>query len=116
MLGLFSINDLFAERPSASQQIQVPIGSEQVVTMTAKGFRYTLTSPSTIKAGVPTKLVVDDQGIQGCGVFLAARGLMPGFVDLKFGENIIDLGNPKKGTYKITCSMGMVPPVTLKVE
>lgn len=118
VLGLPSISDVFAERPSQATEIQAPIkvGSEQIVTMVAKGFSYTLTSPSTIQAGVPTKLVVDDQGIQGCGVFLAARGLMPGFVDLKYGENVIDLGTPKKGTYKITCSMGMVPPVTLRVE
>jgi len=27
-----------------------------------------------------------------------------------------NFGKPKKGTYKITCSMGMVPPVTIHVQ
>lgn len=120
VLGLPSVNDVFAsmessEDPNASNTV-ISANGEQIVSMVAKGFSYQLTSPSTIQAGVPTKLVVDDQGMQGCGVFLAARGLIDGFVNLRYGENVIDLGSPKKGTYKITCSMGMVPPVTLRVE
>ncbi|PIZ93637.1 MAG: hypothetical protein COX82_02320, partial [Candidatus Magasanikbacteria bacterium CG_4_10_14_0_2_um_filter_41_10] len=67
-------------------------------------------------AGVPTTLIVDDQGIQGCGIFLASRGLIDSFVELKLGKNTIDLGTPKAGTYKITCSMGMVAPVTLHIQ
>jgi len=118
VLGYPSMSDVFAKsaesQPATGSSINT--NGEQVVGLVAKGFRYALTSPSTIQAGVPTKLVVDNQGIQGCGAFLAARGLINGFVDLRAGENIIDLGNPKKGTYKITCSMGMVPPVTLRVQ
>ncbi len=118
VLGMTSISDVFAKAPTeniGAKQVVNKKG-EQIVNLVAKGFSYTLTSPATIQAGVPTKLVVDDQGIQGCGVFLAARGLINGFVDLKLGENVIDLGKPKTGTYKITCSMGMVRPVTLRVQ
>lgn len=118
VLGYPSISDVFAKAPSSQINTAPTVNSqgEQIISITAKGFSYILNSSATIQAGVPTKLVVDDQGIQGCGVFLSARGLMDGFVDLKYGENIIDLGKPKKGTYKITCSMGMVPPVTIRVQ
>ena len=118
VLGYPSVSDVFAKAPSISSDATPSVNrqGEQIISMVAKGFSYTLTSSPTIKAGVPTKLVVDNQGIQGCGVFLSARGLMNGFVDLKYGENVIDLGTPKKGIYKITCSMGMVPPVTIRVQ
>ncbi len=118
VLGMTSLSDVFAKAPTENVGAKQVVNKkgEQIVNLVAKGFSYTLTSPATIQAGVPTKLIVDDQGVQGCGVFLAARGLIPGFVDLKLGENVIDLGKPKKGTYKITCSMGMVRPVTLRVQ
>ena len=83
--------------------------------ITAKGFEYIPTSSMTITAGVPTKLIVDNQGIQGCGAFMAANGLIENFVSLDRGINEINLGNPQKGTYKLTCSMGMVRPVTINV-
>lgn len=85
----------------------------QELKITAQGFSYTPVSATTLPAGVPTRLIVDNQGILGCGAYLAANGLLRGFVDLKPGENVIDLGKPKKGTYKITCSMGMVAPITV---
>lgn len=118
VLGLPSASDLFASSSEVSDAgtLQRDQAGEQIVTMKASGFTYAFTGPSTIQAGVPTKLIVDDQGIKGCGVFLSARGLINGFVDLKYGENVIDLGKPKKGNYKITCSMGMVRPIVLRVE
>lgn len=119
VLGYPSISDVLANS-SNSEQTNEEVGTnkqgEQIVEMLAKGFDYKITSGSTIKAGVPTKLVVDDQGMLGCGKFLASRGLINGYVSLRDGKNIIDLGKPKKGTYKLTCSMGMVSPVTLKVK
>ena len=118
VLGYPSISDVFTKAPRSSENLAPAVNTqgEQIISLTAKGFSYILTSSPTIQAGVPTKLIVDDQGVQGCGVFLSARGLMDGFVDLKYGKNIIDLGKPKPGTYKITCSMGMVSPVTIRVQ
>jgi len=118
VLGYPSMSDLLA-KDSGSQSADmstINANGEQTIDLTARGFSYTLTGPSTIQAGVPTKLVVDNQGVQGCGAFLAARGLMDGFIALERGENVIDLGRPERGTYKITCSMGMVPPVTIRVQ
>ena len=118
VLGFPSVTDVFASS-SKSGNIEtksvVDKKGTQTVTVLAKGFSYTFIGSSSIKANVPAKLVVDNQGMQGCGIFLSARGLINGFVDLKPGQNIIDLGKPKKGSYKITCSMGMVQPITLHV-
>ncbi len=85
----------------------------QQLNVVASGFEYTVLGSTTFEANVPTVMVVDNQGILGCGAQMAARGLFSGFVNLKSGQNVIDLGSPKPGSYKITCSMGMVPPVTV---
>lgn len=115
VLGFSSVSDVLSKEGSDATLVSVNKEGEQIVTMVAKGFEYTFTSSSKINSGVPTKLVVDNQGVLGCGAFLSARGLINNFVSLKPGENIIDIGSPKKGTYKITCSMGMVPPINLTV-
>ncbi|KXK10043.1 MAG: hypothetical protein UZ20_WS6002000125 [candidate division WS6 bacterium OLB21] len=104
---------------TTSQQDQGVAGNDedgvQIISITAQGFEYTPTSSLTIKAGLPAKLIVDNQGIQGCGAFIAANGLIDDFVALKKGINEIDLGLPAKGSYKLTCSMGMVKPLTINV-
>ena len=92
------------------------VDGKQQLNFIAKGFDYYPTSSTTIKSDIPTTLVVDNQGVQGCGTFIAARGLIDNYVSLKNGINEIDLGKPKKGTYKLTCSMGMVAPVTITVQ
>ncbi|MBW7953575.1 MAG: sulfite exporter TauE/SafE family protein [Candidatus Dojkabacteria bacterium] len=115
VLGLPSLSDLM----TTSQQDQGVAGNDedgvQIISITAQGFEYTPTSSLTIKAGLPAKLIVDNQGIQGCGAFIAANGLIDDFVALKKGINEIDLGLPAKGSYKLTCSMGMVKPLTINV-
>ena len=120
VLGLPSMSDLqlFKTTPSLTEtKPSAPVQEgQQTISLVAKDFDYIPTGSTTIQAGVPTKLIVDNQGILGCGASLAARGLVAGYVSLKRGQNIIDLGTPKAGTYKITCSMGMVPPVIVKVQ
>lgn len=116
VLGYPSLSDISFGGEVENQQIaEVNQQGEQTLNFIAKGFEYEPTGPTTIQAGVPTTLVVDNQGIQGCGAFIAANGLIDNFVALERGINEIDLGTPEKGTYKLTCSMGMVPPVTIKV-
>lgn len=119
VLGLPSLSDInFAELMESPSNEITPIIQDgiQQVDIIAKGFQYIPSGATKLQAGVPTKLLVDNQGIQGCGAFIAARGLFPDFVSLKSGVNVIDLGSPKPGTYKLTCSMGMVPPVTLSFQ
>lgn len=116
VLGIPSLSDISFESNSQKEQvIETNNQGQQILTVTAKGFEYIPTSSMTIKSGIPTTLVVDNQGIQGCATFMAANGLIDNFVPLEAGINKIDLGSPQKGTYKLTCSMGMVAPVTIKV-
>lgn len=127
VLGFVSISDIKLPTISAqvkegrvngngnAETVQPDANGIQNLTFVAKDFAYTPTSLTTIKAGIPAKLIIDNQGIQGCGVYVSARGLLDKYAFLNAGENVFDLGLPVKGTYKLTCSMGMVPPVTIKV-
>jgi sulfite exporter TauE/SafE/copper chaperone CopZ len=113
VLGLPSLNDIKVQ-PKQEQTKQPDTNGTQTLNLTAKGFQYIPTGSTTLKAGVKTTLVVDNQGIQGCGASMAGRGLFDGYISLKPGQNTITF-TPKKGTYKITCSMGMVSPVIITV-
>jgi sulfite exporter TauE/SafE/copper chaperone CopZ len=113
-INLKSLVEIMKEDVSTKPEISVDANGNQLVNIIAKEFSYIPTGPTILKAGTPTKLVVDNQGVLGCGAFIAARGLITNYVSLAKGVNTIDLGSPKAGTYKLTCSMGMVPPVTLK--
>lgn len=121
VLGLPSFNDFSSgqkenlSKSSFEKDVRVENGEVQIIRFVADEFEYKPVGSTTLKAGVPTKLIVDNQGIVGCGIQMAARGLFSGVVSLKVGENVVEF-TPKKGVYKLTCSMGMVPPVTIRVE
>ncbi|KXK26142.1 MAG: Heavy-metal-associated domain protein [candidate division WS6 bacterium OLB20] len=114
VLGLPSLSDI--QVTSTVEEVPLePVDGVQVLNFTAQGFEYIPEGTTTLTAGVPAKLVVNNKGIQGCGAFMAANGLIDNFYALKPGINEIDLGVPVKGTYKLTCSMGMVRPITITV-
>lgn len=118
VLGIKSLSDLnLGNGKTAVSKETVAIDSDglQKMQIVAEGFTYTPTGGTVLKAGVPTLLEVNNRGIQGCGAFMAARGLFDGWVELKPGINEIRF-TPKAGTYKLTCTMGMVPPVTILVQ
>ncbi|MCA9364801.1 MAG: sulfite exporter TauE/SafE family protein [Candidatus Moranbacteria bacterium] len=127
VLGFPSMNDLKKNQSQTvvTQEIKQakkenPKGNEkkeenQILGVTAQGFEYIPTTKTTLSAGVQTTLVVQNDGIVGCGAFMAARGLFDGWIELKPGENT-KIFIPKKGTYKLTCTMGMVPPVIITVK
>jgi len=120
VLGWNSASDIFVVQNSdadlsISTKTYVPKDGEQVIHIVAKNFDYYLQSSATIEAGKPTTLVIDDQGMRGCGRYLAARGLFDGYKILQPGIQEIHIPNPEPGTYKITCTMGMVPPVIINV-
>jgi plastocyanin domain-containing protein len=78
----------------------------QYVTIKAKG-GY---SPkvSTVKAGIPTKLIVKTDGTYDCSASLVIRSVGYQKVLPQTGEEIIDLGVPVAGSkLQGTCSMGM---------
>lgn len=116
VLGLPSLND-FSSQEQEVRKVITPSQQkeEQTLLITAQKFEYLPTSSTTLQAGVPTTMIVDNRGIAGCGAYMMARGLFPGVVSLQLGKNEITF-IPKKGTYKLTCSMGMVPPVIIRVK
>lgn len=119
VLDLPSLSDIFSKQENVvvqSDSEQDLETTEQTITLIADGFEYTPEGSMTLKAGVPATLIVDNQGIRGCGAFLASRGLIKNYVALEPGKNEIDIGTPKKGKYKVTCSMGMVAPVVITVQ
>lgn len=119
VLGMPSLSDVSLESFKREEVTleYAPIDADgiQVLSLTAEGFSYIPTGPMVLKAGVPARMEVDNQGIQGCGTFISARGLFTNYVSLDSGLNTVDLGNPVAGVYKLTCSMGMVAPVTVQV-
>lgn len=115
VLGLPSLSDINKLTSNNSVAVLHTNIDSQQLAFIAKGFEYIPTSATTIQSGVPTTLTIDNQGIAGCGAYVAARGLFDGYIVLKDGINAKDIGKPNPGTYKLTCTMGMVPPVTIKV-
>ncbi len=118
LLGIPSLNDIridFSSDGKGGGTVVVGEDGYQTLDFVAQGFAYIPKSSTTLKAGVPAKIRVDNQGIQGCGAYMAARGLFDGYIFLEPGSNEVVIENPVAGTYKLTCSMGMVSPVTIKV-
>lgn len=80
-------------------------GKEQVVNMAVEYGGY---SPSrfTLRAGVPTKWIVDGSNAGGCLTVLQAPQLGVRKV-LARGQNVIEFTPQRPGTYTFSCSMGM---------
>jgi sulfite exporter TauE/SafE/copper chaperone CopZ len=115
VLGLPSLSDVSFSKEIKDETAALDSNGVQVLNFVAEGFEYIPQGTTTIKAGIPTRLVVNNKGIVGCGTFMAARGLINNFVALEKGRNTIEIPDPQKGSYKLTCTMGMVPPVTIIV-
>ena len=98
--------------PSESQ---AAAPSSQVMQMEVRGFEY-FPKVITIKAGLPTKFEVTDNGSIGCARAVYARGLYPDVILLEPGLNSVEFVAPAAGTYQVSCSMWMVNPITVIVE
>lgn len=110
VLGFKSASDVLSKKNSGQVS---ETANMQTINIVAKDFSYVPVSSTTIKSG-KGKIIIDNQGIEGCGAFAAARGLFDGYVALKSGMNEIEIiATP--GTYKLTCTMGMVKPVIITV-
>jgi sulfite exporter TauE/SafE/copper chaperone CopZ len=120
VLGLKSLSDLeLRSNNTTSEKVDQEIQENpdvdenaQKLVIIADDFSYTPQGSMTIEADKPTILAVNNKGVQGCGRFMAARGLIDNYVELEDGWNYVEL-TPKKGVYKLTCTMGMVRPVTI---
>jgi sulfite exporter TauE/SafE/copper chaperone CopZ len=119
LLNLPSLSDinLSGGAVSAEEANFVEYNDEgvQQLNVIASDFNYYVNDGTDLRAGEPAKVSVLNQGASGCAVAMAATGLIDGVVVLEPGENTIEIPSPKKGSYKLTCSMGMVDPVTINV-
>lgn len=116
VLGLTSLNDLklSSNREKTNQTVKTNSENMQIMQMEASGFDY-YPKVITIKSGVKTKWEIYDSGAVGCARAVYARGLYPDVIQLSPGLNTVEFIAPKPGNYKISCSMGMVAPITVEV-
>lgn len=124
VLGLPSASDVFAKTssessPSSGATLGVTMKGEgenqyQELTMQAKGFEY-FPKSITLKADIPTKLTVLSNNVTGCAQAMWLGGLYDDVIYLNKPRAEAEF-TPEKGTYKISCTMGMVPPVMVRVE
>lgn len=116
VLGLSSLNDLKSRKTSDTSQILSKTSKTdlQIMKMKASGFDY-YPKEITIYSGVKTRWDIYEDKALGCAKAVYARGLYPDVIYLKPGNNSVEFVAPAPGTYKISCSMGMVSPVIVKV-
>ena len=119
VLGAPSLSDLFRGVPPVfanSNSVEI-IGQGkdqyQAVTMRAEEFGYYPES-LTLKADIPTKLTVNNKDVVGCAQAMWLGGLYDKVVYLNTRQATAEF-TPKKGRYKISCTMGMVRPVIVEV-
>ena len=115
VLGLKSLSDIKFGAPTEQARAAVTdTFGTQLMQIEAKGFAYYPTS-FTLKSGVSTRLEVINSGAVGCANAMIGRNLFSGVMYLTRGLNVAEFTAPAPGYYKITCSMGMVPPVSVRV-
>lgn len=130
VLGFKSINDLTNKSNSGSnykpvlskstERKDIPNNQDakddakQVMQMEATGFDY-FPKQFTIKSGLKTRWDIYENEAVGCAKAVYGRGLYKDIIYLKPGMNSVTFIAPKPGTYKVSCSMGMVDPVYVKV-
>lgn len=116
VLGLPSLSDLSAEKSQESRQnVSATKQTEvQIMQMEANGFDY-FPPQLSIKANTKTRWEIFDNGSVGCARAVYAHGLYSNVIYLKPGMNTVEFISPRAGTYKISCSMGMVTPVIVTV-
>ena len=124
VLGVASLSDLsFIDESTNTSSISegsgVTIINEngkelQEVNLEAAGFEY-LPKELTLKVGVPVKLKVNNNGAYGCAQAMYLPGLYENVIYLTEKITEVEFTPEKKGNYKISCTMGMVPPISVRV-
>lgn len=88
--------------------------TKQYAYVLAKGFEY-FPKKLNLVAGMPTEFKVRAQGVLGCAITMSLPGLTDEIIYLNKPESKIEF-IPTKGTYYISCSMGMVKPIVVEVK
>ena len=89
----------------ANKEIRMEDG-KQVLNMTVGARGYVLDT-NVVQAGIPVKIYIDVQSLNGCNnpLGIPAYGIEK---DLKSGESIIEFTPTKEGPITISCWMGMI--------
>lgn len=117
VLGLPNFTDIFTSETTKNTIQNTTILDEngwQVLKLEARDLDY-YPAVSKLKAGIKTRVEIMNNGSVGCAQAMYSRGLFDRVINLQPGLNTFNI-TPQKGSYKVTCSMGMVPPVTVIVE
>lgn len=115
VLGIPSLTDLTAKNVKVTPEIKnSDPTSTQLIQLEAKGFAY-YPKDISVYANRPVRLEIMNTGAVGCANAVVGRGLFNGVITLKDGINVVEFTPTTKGIYKITCTMGMVPPVSVRV-
>ena len=118
VLGFKSLDDLsFPGQTSSSEDGFPPIiKGKQILTMSALAYGYE-PKISRVKAGVPVRWEIKDEGTSGCTNAIISKGLFDGQIDLTPGQTSVKEFTPSKpGSYKFSCWMGMVSGVIEVVD
>ncbi len=114
VLGLPSLNNIGSSFDKTAPIAAAFTGDLQLIQIEASGFEY-FPRKFNIKSGIRTQLDIYNSGVYGCAQAAYAKGLYADVIYLKPGLNSVEFTPTKPGTYKISCTMGMVPPVTVNV-
>lgn len=120
LLGWPSFGDLMPKKSNASSvktsttsnnadnsDLPPIVDGKQIVKMNANAYGY---KPNRLKirAGVPVRWEITDQGTNGCAGAIIARSFFSDVIQLSPGTTSVKEFTPTKvGTYKFSCTMGM---------
>ena len=122
VLGIVSASDFARSSSNENDKKQVTgvqvVGEgadrKQLAFIDAVGFEY-FPKNITLKAGIPTKLTVNNENVFGCAQAMWLGGLSDEVLYLSGPESVAEF-TPQKGKYKVSCTMGMVDPIIVTVE
>ncbi|MBP9690815.1 sulfite exporter TauE/SafE family protein [Candidatus Woesebacteria bacterium] len=123
VLGLPSLSDVSLSQSATALDEPTSLGvtmsgegADQIqeIRMEANGFEYAPKS-ITLKAGIPTKLIVTTRDVVGCAQAMWLGGLSDEVLYLNKPQVETEF-TPQAGSYKISCTMGMVQPVMVRVN
>jgi sulfite exporter TauE/SafE/copper chaperone CopZ len=115
LLGVRSLSDITisnSNKKEKSTEDDLPKIEDgyQVIEMSASSYGY---SPEyfKVRAGVPVKWIITNNGVSGCTDAIISQGLFSGEIPINQKVVVKEFTPEKAGRYKFSCWMGMVTGV-----
>ncbi len=119
ILGLPSLTDIKLPLSTPSQIVEdglAPIvNGKQILKMDAFAYKYE-PNEFKIRAGIPVRWEISNQGVSGCSNAIIAKGLFDGEVRLNKELNVKEFTPQNPGKYKFSCWMGMISGIITVVD